>query len=123
MLVRQNIPLREEKKTLSHIVTRIADHSSSRRRRLLRVPELPSNKFFIDESDWDLMPCKRCASGEPGNIIRRILSSVNKSKLGFAFGAGRRKLEKRLYIMRDLLGSDNWQVEKAAEVLHQASRP
>ncbi|VUZ45046.1 unnamed protein product [Hymenolepis diminuta] len=65
MLVRQSIPLPEEKKTLSHVVARTAGggvlaglggsagmgHGS--RRRKVRVPELQSSKF-LDDYDDDL---------------------------------------------------------------------
>ncbi|VDO04439.1 unnamed protein product [Rodentolepis nana] len=65
MLVRQSIPLPEEKKTLSHVVARTASggvlaglggsagmgHGS--RRRKVRVPELQSSKF-LDDYDDDL---------------------------------------------------------------------
>lgn len=64
MLVRQSIPLPEEKKTLSHVVARTAAGgvvaglggasgavSRGSRRRKVRVPELPSNKFLEDYVD------------------------------------------------------------------------
>ncbi|KAM7542020.1 hypothetical protein Aperf_G00000015663 [Anoplocephala perfoliata] len=64
MLVRQCIPLPEEKKTLSHVVTRTATSGvvtglsgtssgvgRGSRRRKVRVPELPSDKFLEDYDD------------------------------------------------------------------------
>ncbi|KAL5963865.1 Neuronal acetylcholine receptor subunit alpha-4 [Taenia solium] len=56
MMVRQSIPLPEEKKTLSHVVTRTWTGglgSRGSRRRKVRVPELPSNKFLEDDDDDD----------------------------------------------------------------------
>ncbi|KAH9280633.1 Neuronal acetylcholine receptor subunit beta-3 [Echinococcus granulosus] len=56
MMVRQSIPLPEEKKTLSHVVTRTGAgglSGRSSRRRKVRVPELPSNKFLEDDDDDD----------------------------------------------------------------------
>ena len=59
MRVRQSIPLPEEKKTLSHVVTRttaaagVAAGGRSSRRRKVRVPELPSNKFLEEDEEED----------------------------------------------------------------------
>ncbi|KAL5108266.1 Neuronal acetylcholine receptor subunit beta-3 [Taenia crassiceps] len=56
MMIRQSIPLPEEKKTLSHVVTRTGTGglgSRSSRRRKVRVPELPSNKFLEDDDEDD----------------------------------------------------------------------
>ena len=57
MMVRQSIPLPEEKKTLSHVVTRtsaaggVAGGGRASRRRKVRVPELPSNKFLEEDEE------------------------------------------------------------------------
>lgn len=53
MLVRQSIPLPEEKKTLSHVVARTTPGLAGRgvfasSSRKVRVPELSSNKFGGD---------------------------------------------------------------------------
>lgn len=56
MMVRQSIPLPEEKKPLSHVVTRTGTGglgSRGSRRRKVRVPELPTNKFLEDDDDDD----------------------------------------------------------------------
>uniref|UniRef100_A0A5K3FBT6 Neur_chan_LBD domain-containing protein n=1 Tax=Mesocestoides corti TaxID=53468 RepID=A0A5K3FBT6_MESCO len=68
MLVRQSIPLPEEKKTLSHVVTRTAAGLGGRHaRRKLRVPELHSSKFLGDD-DLDDSP-QRTATGALPNCI------------------------------------------------------
>ncbi|KAM7541968.1 hypothetical protein Aperf_G00000015684 [Anoplocephala perfoliata] len=59
MLVRQSIPFPEEKKTLSHVVslttsgvvTGLGGAPRGYRRRKVRVPELPSDKFLEDYDD------------------------------------------------------------------------
>ncbi len=55
MLVRQNIPLPEEKKTLSHVVARTTGVAGRASRRKVRVPELASNKY-LGEDDFDESP-------------------------------------------------------------------